>query len=95
LLAWRGVRSNHARNSSMTMIHVCVQCQAEHAAQSVKDAAGATAGAAADAAGAAADSAQLQQHRAADAVQEVCSDAAAYVSLPCNSHSQRSCSLIL
>lgn len=51
---------------------VCVwQCQAEHAAQSVKDAAG---GAAADATGAAADSAQQQQHRAADTVQQVCTD---------------------
>ena len=48
-----------------------MQCQAEHAAQSVKGAAGATTGAAADAAGAAADSAQLQQHRATDAVQGV------------------------
>jgi len=48
-----------------------VQCLAEHAAQSVKGAAGATTGAAADAAGAAADSAQLQQHRATDAVQGV------------------------
>ena len=66
---------------------VCAQCQAEHAAQSVKDAAGATTAATADAAGAAADTAQLQQHRAADAVQEVYrnSDAAAYlyISLPC------------
>lgn len=65
-------------NSPRVRACVRVQGQAEHAAQSVKDAAGATAGAAADTtgaaadtAGAAADSAQLQQHRAAGAVQEV------------------------
>jgi len=43
----------------------------QRAAQCVKGAAGATACAVGDTAGAAADSAQLQQHRAAGAVQQV------------------------
>jgi hypothetical protein len=48
-----------------------MQCQAERAAQCVRDGAGATACAVTDTAGAAADSAQLQEHRAAGTVQQV------------------------
>lgn len=51
----------------VNIVNLRVQCQAEHAVQSVKDAAES----AVDHAGAAADSAQLQAHRAADAVQQV------------------------
>jgi len=47
------------------------RCTVQRAAQCVKGAAGATAGAVGDTAGATADSAQLQQHRAAGAVQQV------------------------
>nr|ACG43629.1 hypothetical protein [Zea mays] len=46
------------------------ECQAERAAQCVRDGAGATACAVTDTAGAAADSAQLQEHRAAGTVQQ-------------------------
>jgi hypothetical protein len=53
---------------------VCVQCKAEHAAQSVKNAAGGAAadatGAAANTTGAAAGSAQQQEHRAAGTFQQ-------------------------
>jgi hypothetical protein len=47
------------------------RCTVQRAAQCVKGAAGATACAVGDTAGATADSAQLQQHRAAGAVQQV------------------------